>query len=129
MAEVDKYRSLVAHPDDWTFVRGLVHHAPDNVLPALFCAYLATWRHAAMNESRAHKKENAGRYAANSRLRIDSEAMERGDPATAKRYARLVQHGPKQGCATCQHCSLLGECEKGLPGPGDKCEEWRADFT
>ena len=82
-----------------------------------------------MNEHRAHRKDNAGRRAANSRLRIDSKLMASGDSATRQRYARLVQKGPKQACTTCQHCSLLGECGKGLPMDGALCPEWRADFT
>ncbi|WP_299313477.1 hypothetical protein [uncultured Halomonas sp.] len=129
MAEVDKYQHAITHPDDWKFVRGLIHHAPDNVIPALLCAYLAIWRHAAMNEHKSHRKDNAGRKAANSRLRIDSQRMAIGHAETRQRYARLVRHGPKQTCATCQHCSLLGECNKGLPMRGDLCDEWRADFS
>ena len=129
MAEVDKYRRVVDHPDDWRFVRGLIHHAPAHVLPALMCAYLATWRHAAMGEPSPHRKDNAGRRAANSRLRIDSQRMEGGHAPTRRRYAKLVQDGPKQACTTCQHCSLLGDCGKGLPMDGALCPEWRADFT
>ena len=128
MAEVDVYKICVEHPDDWQFVRSLTHDAPANVLPALFCAYLSTWRHAAMQEPASHRKENAGRRAANTRLRLDAIAMEGGDKDTRQRYARLVQYGPKQNCATCQHCSLIGECKRSLPGPGHLCEEWRADF-
>ncbi len=129
MAEVDKYRRAIDRPDDWQFVRSLIHHAPDNVIPALLRAYLATWRHAAMNEHKEHRKDNAGRKAANSRLRIDSQRMASGDSDTRKRYARLVQKGPKRACTTCQNCSLLGECSKGLPMRGDLCDEWKADFS
>lgn len=129
MAEVDVYKNYVEHPEDWRFVRALVEHAPSHVLPALFCAYLSSWRHGAMCEPRPVKKENSGRRAANSRIRIDAERMQRGDKDTRQRYARLVQQGPKQACATCQHCSLLGKCGLGKLGPGHLCEDWKADFT
>lgn len=129
MAEVDVYRRWVEHPDDWAFVRPLVEHAPSHVMPALFCAYLATWRAAAIKEDVKHCKDNAGRRAANSRIRVDSKRMEDGDKATRQRYARLVNQGPRQSCATCQHCTLVGECDKGLPMEGELCDSWRADFT
>lgn len=129
MAEVDVYRRHVSHPDDWAFLRPLVEHAPSHVMPALFCAYLATWRAAAMKEEAPHRKDNAGRRAANSRLRIDSQRMASGDSATRQRYARLVNNGPRQSCSTCQHCTLLGECGKALPMRGDLCDSWKADFT
>lgn len=129
MAEVDVYRRYVENPEDWAFLRPLVAHAPSNVLPALFCAYLSTWRAAAMKEALPHRKDNAGRRAANSRLRVDSHLMMAGDTKTRQRYARLVSQGPRQSCATCQHCTLLGECSKGLPMDGALCEKWKADFT
>lgn len=128
MAEVDVYRIYVEHPDDWRFVRSLTHHAPSNVLPALFCAYLASWRDAAMKEPASHRKDNAGRTAANSRLRIDAKNMSAGHEATRKRYERLTSQGPKQACTACQHCSLSGECKKELPMNGALCQEWKADF-
>jgi len=129
MAEVDIYKRYVVHPDDWRFVRSLIHHAPAQVLPALMCAYLSSWRWAAMQEPASHRKDNAGRRAANTRLRVDSERMEKGHHSTRQRYARLVNSGPKQACTTCQHCTLKGECSKGLPMDGELCAEWKPDFT
>lgn len=128
MAEVDVYKKYIQHPDDWAFVRGLVHHAPAPMLPALFCAYLSSWRDGAMKERVACRKENAGRRAANSRIRADAEAMQRGDKDVQRIYWRLVNRGPKQTCATCQYCDMEGVCKKALPGTGNLCEQWKADF-
>lgn len=124
---MDTYQKLIMHPDDWQFVYSLVHHAPDHILPALFCAYLASWRHAAMMEPLPHKKDNAGRRAANTRLRTDADRMQQGDQATMELYGRLVREGPKRGCATCRHCTLLGECGNDLPMNTPWCSEWERD--
>ena len=128
LAEVDLYRHCAVDLEDWDFLRGLTHHAPADVLPAIFCAYLATWRHAAMLEPSPARKENAGRYAGNCRMRVDAAKMERGDKDTMRIYARLVREGPRVACATCQHCDTVGGCRKGLPMVGSECPEWRADF-
>lgn len=113
MAEVDIYRHWVADRADWEFVRPIVQHAPREMLPPIFSEYRRRYKEAAFSEPAPHRKDNAGRRAANIGLRRDSEAMKRRDADTNARYSNLVrQGGPCQSCATCRHSTLVhGECK------------------
>lgn len=128
MAEVDIYRHWVADRTDWEFVRPLVCHAPREMLPPIFSEYRRRWKQAAYAEPKPHRKENAGRRAANTGLRRDVEAMKRRDPEANKRYATMVRLGtPEQLCATCRHSTMVaGECKRagGTPETEKLCTEF-----
>lgn len=128
MAEVDIYRYWVADKADWEYVRPMVCHAPREMLPPIFSEYRRRYKEAAFAEAGPHRKDNAGRRAANVGLRRDVEAMKRRDPETVRHYAQLVRQAtPYQACAACRHSTLVaGECKNpdGTPETEKLCTEF-----
>lgn len=126
---MDQWVKYIPHAKDWEFIQRTLHGIPARLYPALFCAYLASWRHVAMIEPVEHKKDNAGRRAANTIIRVSAEGIRNGNERTLATYSRMLTSGPKVNCSTCSKCSLDGIC--GISGnkAGDVCAEWKADFT
>ena len=126
---MNRFRSYVPHAKDWDFIVGIASGMPSRMLPALFCAYLASWRHAAISEPAEHRKDNAGRRAANIRMRESVQGIKRNDARTMAIYTRLLTSGPTISCATCSKCNLEGICTISGDPVGKPCDKWKADFT
>lgn len=125
---MEQFKKHIPHAKDWEFIQRTLQGIPPRLHPALFCAYLASWRHAAINEPKTYRKDNAGRRAANTRIRESALGIKTGNASVLSIYSRLLESGPKVSCATCSKCSLEGVCTAG--GEAVKpCSEWKADFT
>lgn len=126
---MEQFKNYIPHAKDWEFIRRTLQGIPARLYPALFCAYLASWRHAAINEPVVHKKDNAGRKAANTIIRVSAEGVRKGNAKTLATYSRMLTRGPKVNCSTCAKCSLEGICGVSGNQAGKVCADWKADFT
>lgn len=126
---MNRFKDYIPHAKDWEFIQRTVAGLPARLYPALFCAYLASWRHAALSEPVEHKRDNVGRRAANTRIRESAAGIRANDTRTLAIYTRLLESGPKQSCATCSKCTLEGVCSVSKEQAGELCQEWKADFT
>lgn len=106
------WTTLPLHRDDLKFFESLTHHAPSDVLLLLRFEYIRAWKAAAAAEPYSHRKDNAGRFAANTMIREDSENMRARDPETLAKYKKLLEQGPPRICCTCEHYDQNGHCEK-----------------
>lgn len=100
----------VGHPHDWEFFHRLTHHAPREMLCAIVSEYRRAWREAEAAEPVGHRKTNAARRAANTRLREDAEGMKSKEPEVLRKYREIVANGPPRVCHTCDHYLDDGSC-------------------
>lgn len=85
--------------DDKRFLARLLEPLARDAKGRVMWAYRAAWEAGEAEEAVPHKKENAGRRAANLWIR---ELMMETPPAVL-RYRELIDQGPPRLCHTCDH--------------------------
>lgn len=86
--------------DDIRYIRAVTRRIPDAVKNELHTAYKQAWQDAYGLEHMEHKKENAGRFAANTLIR-----------KLARNYMETGNTGIPRICGNC-----------------DKCESWQGQY-
>jgi len=84
--------------DDRRFLARLLEPLMREAQGRVMWAYRAAWQDGEAAEPLPHRKENAGRKAANIWVR---EMME--TPNKVLRYRELIEQGPPRFCHTCDH--------------------------
>ena len=117
--------------DDKRFLARLLEPLTREAKGRVMWAYRAAWEAAEAEEMAPHKKENAGRRAAN--LWIREMMME--TPPAVLRYRELIEQGPPRFCHTRDHFDKeSGYCAHfDATPPADftatenACEQWIAE--
>jgi hypothetical protein len=84
--------------DDARFLARILGSLSREAQGRVMWAYRAAWADGEAAEPLPHRKENAGRRAANKWVRSVMEA-----PKSVMRYRELIEQGPPQCCHTCDH--------------------------
>jgi len=84
--------------DDVRFLSRVLEPLSREAQGRIMWAYRAAWADGEAAEPLPHRKENAGRRAANEWARSIMEI-----PQNVLRYRELIEQGPPQCCHTCDH--------------------------
>ena len=105
------------------------------IVRALLHKYYETWIKAMDGQPIEHKKANAGRYAANTWLLSEIEAMRHQEPEIVKHYRQVLVQRPPKCCHTCYHYTQGGLCDKfdmqppeDFAATPDQCDQWQDEI-
>jgi hypothetical protein len=129
------WKSLPLNKDDEQYLVVLLRGIEDFAQAGLLHRYALAWKAAHDAEPASHRKENAGRRAANTIIRQEAKAMRAEEPDMVKQYREWQNFGPPPCCHTCLYYSKEGVCEwHNMTPPAEftqqigQCPDWEMEI-
>ena len=129
------FRQLPLLPDDKKWLRHILTDGEPQIVRALLLRYADIFLQCSDAEPVKHRKDNAGRRAANTWIRQEIDKMRHEEPETVKNYRRLLKEPFPKCCHTCENYDLQGVCLRyGMEPPEDfaaktdACADWVEDI-
>ena len=129
------WKSLLSHRDDKRYVKIIVDGFPLDVRRALLWGYVTAWEDAEAKEPVPHRRDNAGRRAANEWIRQEALALRFAEPEDVKHWREAKHRHAPACCHTCEFYDQDGHCTVFDQDPPEDfaamigaCDQWEEEI-
>lgn len=130
------WKRLPLLPDDVRYLRRMLSPLAGRIQYKMLAEYYLIWMLSSEDEATQHRKENAGRRAANEWLTSEVNAMREKEPETVRKYREAMATPIPKCCFTCDHYGADGKCSvfgmnppKSFAESLDKCNDWKEELS